>query len=95
MAAVYENATLVIGAASAADSTQGFLNHRNFHEGPLLGDESKYFLREKITSRKDQTSSPLSSRAWAYRKHFSLHAFYCMAAGKCLGSVATASKTKE
>jgi hypothetical protein len=68
MAAVYANATLVIGAVAAADSTQGFLNPRNFLQGPPLGDVSKYFLREKITSRKDQTISPLFSRAWAYQE---------------------------
>ncbi|PVH70215.1 HET-domain-containing protein, partial [Cadophora sp. DSE1049] len=68
MALVYTNATLVIGAAAAADSSQGFLIPRNFLQGPTLNHASGYFLREKIISRIDQTTSPLSSRAWAYQE---------------------------
>ncbi|KAH7364057.1 heterokaryon incompatibility protein-domain-containing protein [Rhexocercosporidium sp. MPI-PUGE-AT-0058] len=68
MALVYANATLVVAAAAAVDSTRGFLNPRVFLQGPPIGNGSKYFLREKITSRKNQITSPLSSRAWAYQE---------------------------
>jgi len=68
MAGVYMRATLVVAAAAAADSTQGLFSPRDILRGPYLDDVGSLYLRERVTSRKAQLTSPLASRAWAYQE---------------------------
>jgi hypothetical protein len=68
MAAIYAQATLVLAAASASDSSQGFLNHRELLQSPPIGSDAKHVWQEQITARKERLELPLASRAWAYQE---------------------------
>lgn len=69
MALTFANATLVVAAVAAHDSSCGFLNPRLLIHSPTI----RYRLREgifrpKLSSTADLPALPLSSRAWAYQE---------------------------
>ncbi|KAI1151284.1 heterokaryon incompatibility protein-domain-containing protein [Nemania diffusa] len=69
MAEVYSGASLVLSAAFATNSDEGFLRYRPSLVTPMLGPQSAYFVSEAFLDNEDQfrriiDMCPLNSRSW-------------------------------
>ncbi|KAF3003341.1 hypothetical protein E8E14_001569 [Neopestalotiopsis sp. 37M] len=68
MTQVYHNATLMIAASAASDSSSGILKRTNLNRSPALGTDNNLLWQSPTTERCIEAEEPLGRRAWPFQE---------------------------